>query len=333
MSRLAANRPSPTTAAVFRARLLVLFSVLMSALLGPTDLWAADPVQQMLDDGQAQQALDLLSRQIKGKPTPQQRMQRGTARLMLGDLKAGSADLEQSLKEDPGLRLGWVNLGGLEIAEGNYRAAEKAFRKAYELAPDLPESHLNLGASLILIGSTGEAKTHFNQYLKLEGGTGEAYYLVATNYAIGGLETDAVAALERAVEQDEHLRLRARRDDRFLNLTSLDYRVLLNTDHYRPPADHYRVEAAFRTRYSQKDGELLYAVLESLRKLEIPYDPEVEAAAKWAIVWGDLRIKLRNQDNGTGVVSLSAAPGTMSREAFHRLSQQLFQSIHGILGP
>lgn len=332
MPGLATHRSLQATTAG-GARLSILLVALLTALLIPSALFAADPVQQMLDQGNAEQALDLLRRQIKGKPTPEQRMQRGTARLMLGDLKAGSADLEQSLKDDPSLRLGWINLGGLEIAEGNYRAAEKAFRKAYELAPELPESHLNLGASLILTGAPDDAKRYFNQYLKLEGGSGEAHYLVATNYAIGGLESEAVAALEKAVLEDERLRLRARRDDRFLNLNTLDYRVLLNTDSFRPPADHHRVEAAFRTRYSQQDGELLYAVLESLRKNEISYDPEVEAAAKWAIVWGDLRIKLRNQDNGTGVVSLSAAPDAMSRESFHRLSQQLFQSIHGILGP
>lgn len=311
----------------------VILLCIAGLLLIPVTSHAEDAVQQLLDAGQAQQALDLLSLQIKGKPTPHQRMQRGTARLMLGDLKTGSADLEQSLKEDPNLRQGWINLGGLEIAEGNYRAAEKAFRKAFQLAPNLPDSHLNLGAALILVGSSKEAKTYFDKYLQLEGGSGEAYYLVATNYAIGGLEPEAVDALRRAIAADERVRLKARRDDRFLNMTSLDYQVLLNTDSYRAPAGFHQVEAAFRTRYNQQDGELLYAVLGALRELGVAYDPEVEAAAKWAIVWGDLRIKLRNQDNGTGVVSLSAAPDRLSREQFHRTSQQLFQRIHATLGP
>ena len=288
-------------------------------------------VQQMIDSGQPGRALDLLGRLISGKPTPEQLMLRGTARLMLGELKSGAADLERSLEQDPNLRQGWVNLGGLEIAEGNYEAAEKAFRRAYKLAPAQADSHLNLGAALLLLDRRSEAQAHFKQYLGLEN-TAEAHYLVATNYAIADLETEAIEALEQAIRKDEHMRLRARRDNRFLSLDSLEYRVLLNTDDYRPPANHHQAEAAFRQRYSQQDGELLYAVMEAMRTLGVQYDPEIEAAAKWAILWGDLRVKLRNQENGTGVVSISAAPEHFTADEFHRLTQRLFTEVHRTIG-
>ncbi len=313
----------------------LLLIVGLSPWLFVADANAQSPqqVQQLLDAEQPGLALDMLSRMIKGKkPTAEQLMLRGTARLMLGEIKAGATDLEKSLAKDPTLRQSWVNLGGLEIAEGNYDAAEKAFRKAYQLAPDLPDSHLNLGAALMLLRRGGEAEPHFEQYLKLEGGSAEAQYLVATNYAIGDVEHLAIKALEAAIAQDEKMRLRARRDSRFVALDSLEYRVLLNTDNYQPPPGSHQVEAAFRQPYNQQDGELLYAVLEALRSLGISYDPEVEAAAKWAIVWGDLRIKLRNQANGTGVVALSAAPSRYSADEFHRLSQRIFQEIHRTIG-
>lgn len=314
--------------------LILLIGALMSiGISRPTTAQSTAQVQQMIDAGEPGRALDLLARLIGSKPTPEQLMLRGTARLMLGELKGGSADLERSLELDPTLRQGWVNLGGLEIAEGNYKAAEKAFRKAYKLAPSIPDSHLNLGAALMLLGKRVEAESHFNQYLNLEGGSAEAHFLVATNYAIGDLEHLAIEALEEAIRQDERMRMRARRDNRFLTLDSLEYRVLLNTDDYVPPPGHHRVEAAFKQPYDRQSGELLYAVLESMREVGLSYDPEVEAAAKWAIVWGDLRIKLRSQDNGTGVISLSAAPERFSQDEFHRISQRLFREIHRLIGP
>ncbi len=318
----------------FRTPMLLLLIVSLSPwiTLESAGAQTAGQVQQMLDAEQPGRALEMLAKMIKGKPTAEQLMLRGTARLMLGEIKAGAADLENSLAKDPTLRQSWVNLGGLEIAEGNYAAAEKDFRKAYQLAPHLPDSHLNLGATLMLLDRGAEAKTHFEKYLQLEGGSAEAYYLVATNYAIGDVEHLAIEALEAAISQDEKMRLRARRDGRFVAMDSLEYRVLLNTDNFVPPPGSHQVEAAFRQPYSQQDGELLYAVLEALRSLGIHYDPEVEAAAKWAIVWGDLRIKLRNQVSGTGVVALSAAPDRYTADEFHRLSQRIFQEIHKIVG-
>ena len=289
-------------------------------------------VQVLIDAGQPGLALEMLSKIVRGKPTPEQQMLRGTARLMLGEIKAGADDLEQSLARDPSLREGWVNLGGLEIAEGNYGAAEKAFRQAYKLAPNRSDSHLNLGAALMMKGEREEAQKLLQSYLALEGGSAEAYFLVATNYALGKVEHLAIESLKEAIRLDERMRLRARRDDRFLGLSSLEYRVLLNTDEYRPPEGSHQAQAAFRKRYDQADGELLYAVLESLRALGLEYDPEVEAAARWAIVWGDFRIKLRNQENGTGVVSLSAPRERYTPDEFRRLSERLFSEIHAAVG-
>ncbi|MEM9599166.1 MAG: tetratricopeptide repeat protein [Acidobacteriota bacterium] len=291
-------------------------------------------IQQLIDREQPGKALELLETLTKGKPSPEERMLRGTARIMLGELKAGAADLEKALDDDPTLRQGWLNLAGLEIAEGNYPEAHDALVKARDLDPRASDAHLNLGAVLILMGRRPDARTSFDRYLELEKGNGEAHYLVASNYALGGVEHLAIEALGEAIRLDERLRMRARRDDRFLVLESLEYRVLLHTDAYEAPEGYHQVAAAFRQPYSG-DNQLLYAVTDALKEQQIRYDPEIEATARWALIWsedGQLRLKITNQENGTGVVSLSASPNRFTGEEWDRLSQQLFRAIHGALG-
>lgn len=294
-----------------------------------------DEAQTKIDEGAPEEALDVLDslareRKRREKATPRETMLRGTARIMLGEVKAGSAQLESALEADPTLREGWLNLGGLEVAEGNYEAALEAFRKAHDLDPQAPESHLNLGATQVLLGHRVEAAEHFDRYLELEGGSADAHFLVATNYALAGLEHLALRHLGEAIERDERMRMKARQDRRFLALDSMEYRILLHTDAYRPPPDHHREAAAFRQKYSQKDNQLLYAVLGALRELEIAYDPAIEATARWALIWADdgLRIKVANQENETGVVRLSAPPDSFSDDEWQRTAQELFRQIH-----
>ena len=82
----------------------------------------------------------------------------------------------------------------------------------------------------------------------------------------------------------------------------------------------------------QSGNKLLYAVLDALRQLREPYDVAIEANPRWALIWGEMRIKVTNQASGTGVVSLSAPAESFTAEEWHRRSQALFRKIHEILG-
>lgn len=317
--------------------LLLVVTCLLVGWIDPAPASAADPklvpVRDLLDRGQAAQALDLLKQTVRGKLSPEGLMLRGTGRIMLGELESGARDLEAAIEGDPTLREAWMSLAGLDIVEGKYEKALAGLRKAHELDPSAPDGHLNLGAVLVLMGRRAEAKTHFDRYLELSGDSAEAHFLVAVNYALGRLEHLAVEALGEAIRLDERMRLRARRDDRFLGLDSLEYRVLLNTDEYVPPADHHQVAAAFQVPYENRENRLLYAVLEALREQQLSYEPEVESNARWALIWGDgLRVKVYSQENGTGVVSLSAAPSHFPANEWQRVSQELFRAIHRQLG-
>lgn len=298
-----------------------------------------DTVQQLIDRGEPADALELLdslgkNRGKRQKPTPRESMLRGTARIMLGEIKQGADLLEKSLKADPTLREGWLNLGGLEVAEGNYRAALAAFQKAHDLAPGRPDGHLNLGAVLVLLERRVEAKEHFDRYLELRGGSAEAQFLVATNYALAGLEHLALEHLAAAVRLDEKMRLRARQDHRFQALDSMEYRLLLLTDDYQPPSDHRTHAAAFRSRWNQREPELLYALLDALAEQGMPYRGEVESNPRWALVWADrdVRIKIYNQDNGTGVIRMSAPESNFTADEWQKTCHELLREVHRRLG-
>ncbi len=289
--------------------------------------------QRYLDQGAAPQALEILDRVLKkDKKNAQALLLRSTGRIMAGDLANGFKDLERALKIDPGLRQGWLNLAGLEIAEGRFEAAYDALLEAQKLDAAAPDNDLNLGAVLAMQGELERAAGHFERYLEARGTSAEAQFLVAANYALAGSEKSAVEHLRRAVALDEHYRMRARRDERFLGLASLDYKVMLNTDVYTPPAGAHQVAAAFKVPYRQGDNKLLYAVLDALKQLGEPYDPQVEANPRWALVWAQMRIKVTNQGDGTGVVSLSAPADRFTSDEWHRRSQALFKTIHQTLG-
>ena len=309
---------------------LLLFAVAPATAQNEAKLAMA---QRFLDQGDPTQALQIIDGVLKkDKRNARAFLLRSTGRIMAGDLTNGFADLQKALDLDPGLRQGWLNLAGLEIAERRYQPAYEALLEAQKLDPRAPDNDLNLGAVQVLQGELEKAQQHFDRYLQAQGDSAEAQFLVASNYAIAGKEDRAIEHLRRSIQVDEHYRMRARTDERFLGLKSLDYKVLLNTDFYTPPAGAHQVAAAFRVPYTQSDNKLLYAVLDSLQRLGEPYDRKVEANPRWALIWAEMRIKVTNQSDGTGVVSLSAPKDRFAADEWHRRSQALFRAIHETLG-
>ncbi|MEM6794715.1 MAG: tetratricopeptide repeat protein [Acidobacteriota bacterium] len=329
----------PPRRALLLAALALAFSTLGLSLLGLQSAASAEIsadglflVRDAIDRGKPEEALGLLDSLSRGKPGAEELLVRGMARIMLGDLKKGAKDLETAVDRDPTLRDGWMNLAGLEIAEGNYDKALQLLQKAHDLAPESADIHLNLGAVLLQLGRSDEAFERFDRYLALDS-SAEARYLVAANHAMLGNQERAVENLRQSIRLDERQRLRARRDDRFAALDSLDYRVLLHSDDYRPPADHRRAAAAFKAKYDQKDPKLLYALMDSLREVGLEFDPEIETTARWALLWGSaMRIKVSTQSNGTGVVTLTAPPSSYTAQNWQRTSDKLFRVLHRRLG-
>lgn len=290
--------------------------------------------QGLLDEGRPEEAVELLDKLLSGKRSdPRALLLRSTGRIMLADVKGGVADLQKALSLDPDLRQGWLNLAGLEIAQEQYGEAEKALKQAQRIDPEASDNHLNLGAVYLLQGQHEQAAVSFDHYLSQENQAAEALYLVASNYALSGAQDLAIDHLQRAIVANERMRLRARNDERFLQLQTPRYSTLLRTDSFRPEDGSHTAAAAFQIAYDLKDSRLVYAVLGALRRLEVPYEAQIETTADWALVWADFRIKISNQSNGTGVVSLSAPADRFSAADWQRRTQDLFRTIHELVRP
>jgi tetratricopeptide (TPR) repeat protein len=251
-----------------------------------------------------------------------------TAHFMLGETAQGRAALDRSIELDPTLRQAWLNRAALDLAEGLYDDALKAFFEARELDPGATDNDLNLGATLMLKGDVGGASRHFNRYLSLDRGSADAYYLVATNYALGGQWELAVQHLEAAVRLDEKSRRRSRTDPNFGPLAEYPpFQALLETDTFQPGAGAHARSVTFDEAYDGGGGKLLKGVLNALQLSGRPFDSSVEVTAGWALVWSDVRLKLSDAPSGGGLVLMTAPAGSFSTAEWTRQTDDLIGHI------
>jgi len=296
--------------------------------------------RRLLDEGRAVAAAEALAPVLRQDPNHAEALLlRSTARFLEGRMDEGRADLERALAADPTLRQAWLNRAGLDIAEERYEAALAALERARELDPEASDNHLNLGAVMLLLGRLEEATGHFDRYLETAGALpaagalAEAHYLVATNYAGRGYAGPAVAHLRRAVELDESRRLAARTDPNFLAVAEApDFRRLLATDLHPPGADDRTLRRSFPVPYAGGEGQLLSAVLEALRLIGEPFDPRVEVTPGWALVHGELRIKVYDPEpggaeGGEGAVEISAPAAAVGPGDWQRRVDRLLESV------
>ncbi|MEM6454389.1 MAG: hypothetical protein AAF772_04775 [Acidobacteriota bacterium] len=320
------------------ALLLLLLLWIATPLSGAAAAGALADAQRALDSGDAQTAIARIDAALAQSRDKADRgallLARGTARLMLGQEADGEADLRRALELDPSMRQGWLNLAGLSIARERYADAQMALERAEALEPSADDNDLNLGTVLLLQGEREAAAVRYARYLARHSDNPVAYFTIAGNHALVGSEADAVGHLRRAVALDEQIRLRIRNDRKFALFTSDAYLRLLSTDTYRVPADHRTAAGAFRTPYSRTDRTLINAVLDALRASDVRFQPTVEATDDWALVWTDeMRIKVTNQPNGTGVVRMSAPPEGFAEAAWRQRTDQILRAINAALTP
>jgi len=309
--------------------LALLAAVLPGAAIAESPTQALAKAQELVDAGSPRQALPLLDDLLRREPkNARALLLRSTARFLSDDLAGGKQDLDRALEIDPTLRQGWLNRAGLEVAARRYDAALAAFGQAEKLDPRAPENDLNTGAVLLLQGKLQAASGRFESYLAKLPGSADASYQVASNYAAAGYAALAVGHLRRAVELDERSRLRARTDPNFAGMANdAHYQGLLATDSYRPAAGSHVASRAYDTPYDPADGTLLSAVVESLQLAGERFDPRVETTPDWALLWGDLRIKVSRGAGGKGLVEASAPFERMPIGDWQRRTAKLFQQI------
>jgi tetratricopeptide (TPR) repeat protein len=301
----------------------------MLQLAGRAGAQSADPLAraaELLDAARVTEAVALLDQRLADREDPRALLLRSTARFMLGEMEAGEADLRRALELDPSQRQGWLNLAALELASGRHDAAHQAFLRAEALDPRASDNDLNLGAVLLYLGRLEEASTRFERYLAAQAGSGAAYYLVATNYALAGYAALALHHLTDAIRHDEKTRLGARTDPNFAQIaTSAEYQRLLATDLFVPAPGSLLARRAFSTPYSDSDPRIVNAIIDALGRLRVPFDRRVEVTPDWALVWADVRIKVRREGPERCVVEVSAPPASFTPQAFEKRVEALFR--------
>ncbi|MEM1246213.1 MAG: tetratricopeptide repeat protein [Acidobacteriota bacterium] len=309
---------------------LLLFSATAAASQAPRQ------AQRLLDQNRPEQALQLLDEHLaRNKKDAAALLLRSSAHFMGGDRANGRADLERALKIDGTLRQGWLNLGAVELSESRYPAAIQAFERAADLDPTATDNELNLGTAHILSGDVEKAHSYFGTYLQRTP-TADAYYLVATNFYLAGMEDFAVEHLERAIRLDEKTRLRIRGDATFRPLEQNPRLAkALTTDLYRPPRDAAFLNQAYSAPYESTQGTVLKAVVDSLTELEIPFSPRIEVNETWAIIWfgesPQMRLKISARDSRSSLLEV-VGPGRSSNRFREQLKPLLDQIGYRLLG-
>lgn len=306
--------------------LFLLISVSLSAQTN-TELLARS--QEMIDGGDANAALEILNRLVKKKPpSAEALLLRSTALFMLGDLEKGRRDLDRSLEIDPELRQAWLNRAALDLAGQDYSNALEALEKAKDLDPSAPDNDLNIGAVQLLQGNLQQASDHFQTYLQGNSASANAFYLVATNYAMAGYAGPSIEHLRRAIEIDEKSRLRSRTDPNFRELASNQRFIeILSNDTYRVPPGAYQRIFELGTPFEGADSILLQSVLDALQFSGQPFDRRVEVTPDWALIWGEMRIKLTNGSNGKGQVQFSAPANQFTPAQWKQQTDNLIREI------
>lgn len=290
---------------------------------------AVAKAQELVDAERPEEALALLEPLLEQHPSDAQALLlRSTARFMLGEFEAGRADLDRALELDPNQRRAWLNRAALDLAGKDYAGALEAFRRAETLDPRAPDNDLNIGAVLLLQGELRPASERFAEYLEANPRSADAFYLVATNYAVAGYEALAIEHLRRAVDLDELARLRARTDPNFVDLEDNPrFTSLLNVDTYRPPEGAYTAAQTFDVPYDPEAGALLDAVVYTLQLAGRPFDPRVEVTGAWAVVRGDFRVKISNTLGNKGLVQVSAPAEAFTPAEWRARTEELFRGI------
>lgn len=314
---------------------LLLLLALVPVAAGAGAQSAADSLAraaELIDAGELAAAVAILDARLAAAEDGQALLLRSTARFFAGEMERGEADLRRALELEPAQRQGWLNLAALEMAGADHEAAYRAFLRAEALDPAALDNDVNLGAVLLFLGRLEQASARFERYLGRQRGSGQAFYLVATNYAAAGYAALALRHLSDAIGLDEKMRLNARTDPNFAQIASTaDYQRLLDTDPFVLAPGSFEASRAFAVPYSDADTRVVNAVLDALAVLRVPFDRRVEVTPQWALLWSDVRIKIRREGPERTVVAVSAPPASFTPQAFQARAEAIFREAEAAL--
>jgi len=111
--------------------------------------------------GQPQQAIDLVGRALRGKPTADMHNTLGIAYRALGRLDQALTQFLAACNMRPGLAVAWLNRGGTLLDLGLPEKAIPCFRRCLALAPETIDAQFGLGLALRRLQRDEEAVAAF----------------------------------------------------------------------------------------------------------------------------------------------------------------------------
>ncbi len=89
---------------------------------------------------------------------------------------------KRAVELDPQLAIAYTNLGNIRFRQGDESAAEQLYRKALEIDDRQPEAHYNLGYVMLERGFASRAVTYFEAAIKADPRFADAHFNLAMAY-------------------------------------------------------------------------------------------------------------------------------------------------------
>lgn len=156
-----------------------------------------------LVNGRLDEAAELFRQAVEADPqNVEARRNLALALLQRGDVDAALGELRAAVAVAPDNVWLHFDLGNAYARKGLAEKTIEAYRRAVEIAPDFTSAHFNLANTLIGLEQWAAARPHLEAALELEPGDGRARYLDAMARHHDGDSGEAIARLERLLEEE-----------------------------------------------------------------------------------------------------------------------------------
>jgi tetratricopeptide (TPR) repeat protein len=165
----------------------------------------AEPVELLeqafatLNAGQYTEATEAYSRILANwDNVPSAHLGRGRARLALGDLEGGLADLTRAVELEPGAPTSAEELADVLFVRGRFQEATEYYRRAIEAGSENPDALYRFAASLVQLDRGDEALDPLRAAIERDPSHAEAQLLMGTILNAGGRHAEAERSLRAA---------------------------------------------------------------------------------------------------------------------------------------
>jgi len=152
-----------------------------------------------LNAGRYSEATEAYSRILAGwEGIASAHLGRGRARIALGDLEGGLADLTRAVELEPGAPTSAEEVADVLYVRGRYQEAAEYYQRAVDAGSQDPDARYRLASSLVQVNRSDEALDHLQVAIAADPSNGEAHLLAGTLLNAKGRHAEAERELRAA---------------------------------------------------------------------------------------------------------------------------------------